>query len=306
MLSGASQVQLYNHNIARVLRAIQKQQGSSQADFAKKFGVSGATMTRMLRGETPPEFAQLVQACDLVGQVDLRKVITRGLIERGGNPTLKDVQLSGVAFKLPARFCHQAGTTARVLNRIYLPYLERRLGPQKILQMFDYIGMDPDYLVFQDHQVNIQFTLDLIQHIGNLGLIDEQVMYSLTLPFFGPGAFEFQGFVTPARAVASFIRQCNQFDCNTGYRVLSEGDFHVSFEYQPHAHTNDFKIRDKVGSFFCNYAKSTYSHCARAMDPRCHITLTEKYCMMKGDGLCQMHLHIRPSYGAGSKKYVAC
>jgi transcriptional regulator with XRE-family HTH domain len=275
---------------ARVFRAVRKQLGRSQSEFARDLSLSQSQVSRLESGVLEPGVRDWLALSQLAGIP--ADAFETGEIDRRG---LRQHQGAG-GFKLPAKYNNFAASNARIL-RLYFQYLEAHLGFAKTNLFIESLGVDPDYFVDLDHKTNLQFTYDLLGYMIRAGYLSRERVERFAAPFVRAS---FHAHLDPASMVNSdprttltvLSRNMSIYETNYQYRIEADSRSFVDYSISPSAHVSEFSPPSGLGNFMCVYKKAILSKLPQiwSRNSTSRVGIEERECFFHGGEKCVYRL----------------
>jgi DNA-binding XRE family transcriptional regulator len=250
----------FQQNTSTVIRAARKRLGFSQTEMARKIGQSKATYFRIEAGESTFNMFEWHEFCELTKIPS--DSWTRGLIDFNRSPQeirLEDGPHDGT-FLLPERFSRFRGSMVRSIQ-LQLNYFRKYLGQERLNEFIKSRGIDPDFFVLCDHQINIQFLWDLMFELIEARVLDEDSLQRLCLPVAQPlthGKYHshYDGVRLSSELIVKLISSSPRYDVNYRYSIIDSGPKVMDLEVQEHEHLDAFQLDPMLAKFMCAYRRS--------------------------------------------------
>jgi len=170
-----------------VMRVARKQTGISQRQIASFIDVSQSKYAKMELGKLIPNIREWKELRRIFDLPDLS--FETGLIDRGSPMEPLEKQYSG-NFGIPSRYSTNRGSRVRMI-RNFLDGFTQAVGEKHVFEYIQGKQLDPDFFYDLDHQINLQFVIDLVAHWSSTALIQEHDIDQICKSF---SSSEFSGY----------------------------------------------------------------------------------------------------------------
>lgn len=279
--------------IGRIMRAVRKQEGLNQSTMASRLDISQGALSKYESATNIPSAHVWMEFCSSL------KVPSHsyedGYIDHQHPISVQDVKSVG-SYKLPERYSHQCGSTARTVSP-FLYLFKEKFGEEKLNEYFDYVDFDRDFFVNLSNPLNVNFSLDMARVMIEKGVLKQETVSPLVqaIPakaFHGGAHQRYTSIQDSAMLLETFVGNATLYDCNTTYVLddFKSKQAMVSITPSHHLKEFDYKI-DSMGDFICQFKKNWFSRFLGyvGLQP----TIEEHECHFKGAERClyQIHLH---------------
>jgi transcriptional regulator with XRE-family HTH domain len=271
-------------NLARMFRGIRKQLGLTQHEVGDLLQLSQPVISRIERGTATPTIWSWQRLCNLVGaKLDCHVI---GAIDRL-EPTVGEMG----GFRIPQRLSRNPGSKVRTV-RPWLWYMKDALGSEaKVDEYLEHQNLDPDYFVFLDNELNIQFCYDFFDEMIRSGGLRKNTLSQIVAPIGNPSTHgSLCTFYDRARGKVELIDQlvgnAERYDRNFQYKIENRYENGLDISIAGREHLDEFKVPERMGDVLCQYKKQwlrTFSTYGGSTGP---VEVNERECMYHGDDQC--------------------
>jgi hypothetical protein len=256
----------------------------TQITVAKALGISQGALSKLENGTLMPSTTNWYMFCELAkippdlswrtGCVDLGTQVSYGSNDREGG------------FRIPERYARHQGSKVRTALP-FLQYFRSRLGPRKLEAYLNRTGVDPDYFVVLDNQLNIEFTLDMARHLISAGCLKPKDVSALAAGVKDPCmhgrlAAEYDGARDYFGLAWSLSNHLTKYEINSRYEFDVKRADHVDIRVTPEPHLRQFAYRDDtLRDFVCRYKKHAFQ-AFLSRGNRQTVDLEERQCHFTG------------------------
>ena len=278
--------------ISRVMRAARKISGKGQIEVAKALEVSQSALSKFESRILIPSASQWFRFCKLF-EVDSLEAFTFGTIDHGYRTSLKGCY-PGSSFKVPKKYSHSPGSKVRTM-RPFLHHFEAQIGEEKLEHYLKEQKVHPDFLVVQDNQMNIGFSLDLVTTMIGAGVLGKKDLSALTRPLadasmHGALRHKYDALQSGMQLIQSLIENVQQYEVNCDYKIESSEVKTIDLSISPAEHLERFDYKSSIlGDFLCRFKKSYFQRFSTYQGGR-PVEIEESECHFKGAGRCLYHI----------------
>ena len=278
--------------ISRVMRAARKISGKGQVEIAKALEVSQSALSKFESRILIPSASQWFRFCKLF-EVDSLEAFTFGIIDHGYRTSLKGCYPSST-FKIPKKYSHSPGSKVRTM-RPFLSYFESKIGEEKLERYLREQKVHPDFLVVQDNQMNIGFSLDLATTMINAGVLGKKDMPALTRPLsnawmHGTLRHKYETAQTEVQLIQTLVENVQRYEVNCDYKIESSERQSIDLSIAPAEHLERFDYKSAtLGDFLCRFKKGYFQRFSTYQGGQ-PVEIDESECHFKGARRCLYHI----------------
>lgn len=227
---------------ARMIRTSRKARGWTQVETARKIGISQSALSKLESSQLIPSVHQWFEFCKHAAIPVGSHLL--GYLDRLEPVTFHEV-LPKQDFKISKIYTEGAGSTARSLFPL-LRWAEQKVGSEKIDQLWETLGVDPDYFVELSNPINFRFYADLTTHLKESGYFKSSDLVKLTQPVsrsssHGMLAQIYLKATDPESLVNTVFSRASFYEVNFKYQIEEISRKKVKFSVAPEDHMKDFK-----------------------------------------------------------------
>ena len=235
---------------SQLTRAIRKYYEIKHIDFAPIIESSQSALSKVESEILGLDAMQWVTICEKFN-LDPRSLIT-GKIENLGTRKMQVDDISRIGgFKIPERYAHHMGSTARTAYPL-IKFMITKLGEKKASAFFKSINMDKDYFVIMNNPINLLFIQDLYDFLTSQGALTPQTVPQIikTAQF-----KDVHSFILPEISQTTSVEQATKkllqriktnYELNTQYAFGGGKDF---IEATDQAHVKELKLKSDFQKF---------------------------------------------------------
>jgi len=274
-------------NISGLFRAARKRRGLTQVEVAKHLGISQGNLSRIEKGLLIPSAPQWFDFTEMTSISP--DSIRSGFIDRN-TPSILAIRNDDIGFKLPEKYSVNRGSKTRAMLP-FISFFDSVLGKTKLHKYLKSYGVDPDFFIDLDNQINIQFCLDMVRY-----LIERNLLKPNKLKAFVPlvkcpvihgtlkNSYANQNSIALTQIL---VQNSKHYECNFDYKLEESRPNEVVISIAPEAHMKETGYRgDKtLGDFLCQYKKTYFEAFSHYGDGQ-GLRVEEKQCHYKGADSC--------------------
>lgn len=273
-----------------VMRVARKQAGVSQRQIATLIDVSQSKYAKMELGQLIPnirEWKELRQILDLPDHC-----FETGLIDRNSAMEPLEKSYSG-NFHIPARYANNRGSRVRIIRNL-LDSFTQIVGENHVLEYIKGKQLDPDFFYDLDHQINLQFVIDLIAHWNSVASIQENHIHQICKIFGTPDFSGYRWLVLPQKdpavgnAMVSLVDAVQYWERNFEYHIETGGRTWADFSVEARPHLCEMESMSEFNSFACSYRRCLLKYFGKFVfnSNRGSLEVLEQECVNHGDSRC--------------------
>jgi transcriptional regulator with XRE-family HTH domain len=150
------------YNFSGIMRATRKELGHSQKAMAELLRITQGTISKIENAILHPTAVQWIEFCMLVNlPMDSYK---SNYVDKISLQNRELVSNTTTLLKLPKQYTSNVDTSIRYLIPIFELFIDK-LGREHFNKYLNFLGVDPDYIVFREHKINLLFLLDILDYL---------------------------------------------------------------------------------------------------------------------------------------------
>ncbi len=267
--------------VAGLMRASRKRLSWTQTYVSKAISISQSALSKMESGLLIPSASQWYEFCVMAGIST--EALSTGIMEFNKKIVLESGPLKN-DFKIAKRYLDHRGSKVRS-TQPFLDYFKTVYSSEKLNEYLSFIGVDPDYFIDFDAQLNLNFYLDMTKHLVTQGKLKGRDFPKLvkSVPSrTAQGRFHDQYMKSQSCALKLLFENVKFYECNFQYRIEEERAQKLVVSVKPEKHLREFKYRDDavLGKFLCEYKQGYFEQFTEGYDTekRGKISIRELDC----------------------------
>lgn len=272
-------------NLPLMMRAIRKRQGLGQVQVSKYLDLEQSAYSRVEGGTQKLTAEQWFLFCDLtqtppdaafLGQID----------------SLRPIGSQENSFGLSDRHWASRGSTVRLLMPL-INFAKNRWGLRKWLEFLEAVKIPPDFFLYLDHEVSLNFEIDLIKALIREGGLNFKILNHVFInvsdaPLHGQLRFYYRDLNRPDERIKKWLSLQKFYEVNFEYSVINElpGKLRVRVKPTEIVKSLDYRNDPELLDYLCQYRKAVlkgFSQRQGGLDP---VELHEMQCHYKGSSEC--------------------
>ncbi len=222
---------------ATIIRTARKLRGWNQVDVAQKIGISQSALSKMESGILIPSVHQWFEFCSSAGIPADSHV--HGYLDRLELIRFQE-KIDQNDFKIKDIYRVDAGSSARSLAPL-IQLLYSEIGDVKAKKFLKELGVDPDYFVDLDNQINFRFFVDLFQSMKKKGLYKKadlkQFTHQVASQKSHGGLFTNYQNANNCESILKVAFSKSEFyEVNFNYKIEESNHKKISFSVSPKEH----------------------------------------------------------------------
>jgi transcriptional regulator with XRE-family HTH domain len=242
--------------IGKLLQASRKHLGLNQTAVAPQLGLDQSALSRVESGKQMLTASQWFTFCNLAGISP--DALTYGVIE---------LDRPESAIRLPARYSFEKRSKIRSLLPM-LDFAQSTLGERGFNSFLEDKGIDSDYFLNLNAEINFNFTLDLAEAlVKKTGMISKDAeSVSRTAGEIGShgSLHHYYDFIysNQLNLINGFVENAPRYGNNFKYEVLENSKNQLDIAVTPLPHMKEFNYRDNsaLGDFLAYYDKGFFKN----------------------------------------------
>lgn len=242
--------------IALLVNCGRTNKGLSQVEFAALLGISQGQISKLEKGVAIPSATLWMNICNVL---DIYTDSLRsGYIDKLSFPSVRSDKYEG-GFNLPERYRLDRGIKIRDILPLLL-YCKDLTGKKSFDKITAKLNLPKSFFINLDHQINLNFTLDLLDIVFESSFHDEAQISNFlnftSLPF-AHGSLDnvYQQAENQLDLVAKFISNSDKYQCYFKYTINDMQSTCMSVSIQSSDIFKGFMYDQKVYDYLTTYFK---------------------------------------------------
>lgn len=222
-----------------------------------------------------------------------------GHIERTLPAKLEETIKEG-GFKIPKRYSNHRGSKIRAMQP-FMAYFIAELGQKKFSDFLTHRGIDEDFLVDLDNQINLNFCLDMCRELVQHKVLKPKDMKKLTQQVIRPETHgnlhsQYDHCQDSASLLNLLVLNAKYYECNFYYEIEAQNRSFIDLSVKPAEHLKEFPYKDDfdLSDILCQFKQQYFASFASYGKARVSsgILVKELECHYKGAPKCVYRLPI--------------
>ena len=238
-----------------MMRAIRKRLGLGQVQVSKYLGLEQSAYSRVEGGTQKLTAEQWFLFCELTRTPP--DAVFLGFVDY-----LRPIGQQENVFELPQNYFKSNGSSVRSI----MPLVEsarRYWGKKKWADYLDHVQVAPDFFLYLDNEINLNFEIDLIKALRRDGALGEKTTFETLRGadsplFHGQLRFHYQNLLSPGERVKEWLSHQSHYETNFEYELIDEkpGAIKISVAADEKIQNFNYRTNPELEDFLCRYRKS--------------------------------------------------